>query len=286
MLKPLMIVAALLISTMTSISAVAQPLLSTGDIIVSGIPHGAIPEDAAVLPFRILDASLNVKLSMKADSEIRMVIDASHNVTSLYGVRYNAAFQPIGYLHLYDIEPISITVANDGRAFILGGSRWLSMFAEDGTRTMIPPWDFGSVGPNIDLAPDQCTLVFTGAQKRVRRYDVCQSAFQPDFARDIPGGYVRALSDGGVAVLHDKDISFYDANGRLTYSLAGIFTGKWFTFDSAPGVMWVSNTRIRLSDGALLGYVDAPEMPQSIAVVDAHIPSSTSMIPRRRGVSR
>ena len=257
--------------------------LQSGAIIVAGIAHPGIPEDASARPFRVLDSSLNVTYTRPGIFEgVRFVLDASHLARSITGARFNPSFEQGPSFALAENQPLSIAVAKDGRTFILGGSGYVSVFAADGTPSRIAPSELGSTGSNIDLAADQCTLLFTGASNRVRRYDVCHRAAAADFANEVPGGYLRALSDGGVAVLHSTGLDFYDASGRRTFTLPLLYGGGWFTFDSNPGMVWINNGRFRLSDGKLIDAIEAEALPQSFAVVDEHIPSSTSMLPRRR----
>jgi hypothetical protein len=274
-----------------------SPTITSGDVVTTPIPPSAIPEDALVFPLRIYDPALAVKFSASTIRDSATVaIDSSRNITLLMSSsrvlsQYNASLRWLGDRNFDERNPISFTVDNSGRAFILGALGQLSVIGKDGkTEQIIMLPDVFYARGNVDLAPDQCTLFYLDSKGRVRRFDVCQGFLLPDFASDIAGEYVRGLSDGGVAVRQGQKINFYDATGRLTYTLVSRFTGG-FTFDSTPGTIWFVGygaAKVRIADGAVLGFLESTDGMDKLAVVDEHRPSSANVVPpsRQRSVRR
>jgi hypothetical protein len=274
--------------------------ISTGDVITMPIPKSAIPEDAFHFPFRVYDQALNVRFSVWFFQNYGMVaIDSQHNLTVWTGAslnlsQYDASFHWLRDWKLNE-EPAAFVTDDSGHAYALGYGGYLSVIGVDGkVDHMFRPPDVFYAAGNIDLAPDQCTLFYIDSWRHVRRFDVCRNAPLQNYSADISGEYLRTLSDGGIAVKHGQTINFYDTTGRLTYTftLPSPWVSEGFTFDSAPGSIWlVSKTgalKVRLSDAGQLLFLETASGRDTLAVAGEFRPSSTNVIPapRQRSVRR
>jgi outer membrane protein assembly factor BamB len=115
----------------------------------------------------------------------------------------------------------------------------------------------------IDLAADQCTILYTSFGPNVKQFDVCVGVQRPDFnAAPLPGGVVqdlRVLPDGGVLVSSGGVIARLDASGRLVGSYSAPGTGFWAGLDLVgDGTFWAGSyetsdvCRFDLATGAVL----------------------------------
>jgi hypothetical protein len=89
---------------------------------------------------------------------------------------------------------------------------------------------------HIDLAPDQCTMLYTSEGVSVKRFDVCTNTQLSDFATGLPRPLfgVRRLADGGVVVAATAKILRLNAAGAVVqeYDFAG--DDLWFSVELDP----------------------------------------------------
>jgi hypothetical protein len=151
----------------------------------------------------------------------------------------------------------SLTVAQNGDVYVLGPTGILTIFTPAGTtkQTLPLPFTAGSlvIPASLDLAGDQCTLLYTDGAQTGRRFDVCTQQALPDLA---PGPWtaVRAMSDGGYIAGRDSTLSIFDAQNHLLRTFTPqIESVSALAFDIDPRFVWVGTigtlAKIDLSDG-------------------------------------
>jgi|GEM_PF-4295548 len=135
---------------------------------------------------------------------------------------FDTTLRPVRTIALSE-APIALAVNDAGVSFVAGTSGNLRVYSPGGVLqqafmlpNVAPPVSFMS----IDVAPDGCTLVYTGANDRVNRFDVCARVALPPIAQDRRFTAVRALRDGGFAGATDTRIELWNGSGQLIHSVA------------------------------------------------------------------
>jgi outer membrane protein assembly factor BamB len=165
--------------------------------------------------------------------------------------KYNPLGQSLGRAGSgYNCAPHAIVFDPAGRAYVgqAGCSGAILKFAPDMTLPQsyaVAPDNQGSFW--IDLAPDQCTVMYTSYGPNVKRFDLCSGVQLADFnTAPLPGGAaqdLRILPDGGVLVSSGQVIARLNASGTLaaTYAVAGE-PGFWAGLDLVgDGSFWAGN---------------------------------------------
>ena len=96
----------------------------------------------------------------------------------------------------------------------------------------------------IDLAADQCTILYTSEGPSVLRYNVCTNQQMQPFATGLQRALaLRILPDGGVIVANNSNIVRFDSNGRQiqTYDASGEDCWDAVTLDRNPGSFWAAD---------------------------------------------
>jgi hypothetical protein len=152
----------------------------------------------------------------------------------------------------------SLTVAQNGDVYVLGFTGLLTIYTPAGVpkQTLPLPFTAGSlvIPASLDLAGDQCTLLYTDDAQVGRRFDVCTQHALPDLAAG-PWNAVRAMSDGGYIAGRDATLSIFDAQNHLLRTFTPqIESVSALAFDADPRFVWVGTTgtiaKIDLANGA------------------------------------
>lgn len=156
----------------------------------------------------------------------------------------------------------ALTVAQNGDVYVLRLDGVLTIFSPAGAvkQTITLPFTAGSlvIPPSLDLAGDQCTLLYTDGAQHGRRFDVCTQQPLPDLA---PGPWtaVRAMSDGGYLAGRDATLSIFDAQNHLLRTFTPqIESVTALAFDSNPRFLWAGTpgavAKIDLATGARVAF--------------------------------
>lgn len=154
------------------------------------------------------------------------VFDSDGNVSTTFGNEINGS-------------PESIVFDRDGNFYIgtVDGDDDIYKFSPDAL--LVEQYDVSTElrGADwIDLADDQCTLLYTSEGTTIKRYDVCQDLQLPDFATGLHGNTfaLRILPNNNVLVADRVDIHQLDAFGNImkTYDAPG--ENCWFALNLDP----------------------------------------------------
>lgn len=139
----------------------------------------------------------------------------------------------------YSGSPESIVFDKDGNAYVgaVNGDDDIRKFGPDGNPLAQYDVLTGPRGSDwIDLAADQCTILYTSEGTEIRRFNVCTNTQLPDFATGLHGAAfaLRILSDNGVLVADNTDIHRLDSSGTIqkTYDVQG--EDCWFSLNLDP----------------------------------------------------
>lgn len=98
----------------------------------------------------------------------------------------------------------------------------------------------------VDVASDQCTLLYTNLSNEVHRFDACSNTQMGDLATGLPGTAqeVRALLDGGALVATGGTIVRVDASGAIVqqYDAAGQNCWNNVTLGSTASDFWAADS--------------------------------------------
>jgi sugar lactone lactonase YvrE len=130
---------------------------------------------------------------------------------------------------------------------------------------------------DIDLAPDQCTMLIVSLDRSIRRYDVCRNMPLPDLTTNLPGVQafdLRILPDQSILVAIGNAVARVAPDGSFirTYTLPSVGSAA-VALATDGNSFWTGATdrgvfRVRLSDGAILAGPLPASQVWSIAVVD------------------
>jgi len=178
----------------------------------------------------------------------------------------------------YNCSPHAIVFDPTGRAYVgqAGCSGAILKFAPGMTMPVAYP-----VAPEyqgsfwVELAPDQCRVLYTSYGPHIKQADLCAGVQLPDFnTTPVPGGVahdLRILPDGGVIVSTGDVISRMNASGMLigTYGLSGE-AAVWAGLDLVgDGSFWVANYETSniyhfdLATGSILGRFNTGTSPHT-----------------------
>ncbi|MCC7105661.1 MAG: hypothetical protein IT307_10995, partial [Chloroflexi bacterium] len=215
-------------------AAQSHSTFQTGDVFVS--------VSAGQVQWRLPDGTLNATLD-----------------TTDGGFTTGSAFDTSGKLYVTGFTSGNITVFNtDGTrqgnfatglstpeavVFDAAGNVYFTEVGNGGIRkysstgTLLQTYMSGTRTDWMDLASDQCTMLWTDESPNVFRYDVCLDAPLSAFATGLPigeGFALRILPDGSVLLAGDNLIVRLDGSGGLvqTYHVTGV--GGWFALNLDP----------------------------------------------------
>src|SRR5437762_5613150 len=128
----------------------------------------------------------------------------------------------------------------------------------------------------IDLAADQCTLLYTSAGTTIKRFNVCTNTQLADFATGLPGSAafaLRILPNGDVLVADSDAIRRLNSLGATvqTYDAPGEDSWSALSLDANATSFWAGNFsssnfyRFNLATGAIeLGPINTATGPSTL----------------------
>lgn len=181
----------------------------------------------------------------------------------------------------YDCGPHAITFDAPGNAYVghAGCSGAILKLTAAGAPLVAYPVAPDFIGSFwIDLAPDGCTMVYTGWGPNVKRYNVCTATQLTNFnAAPMPGGDthdIRLLPDGGVLVSSGEVIARLNASGVLVQTYSVSEESYWSGLDLVgDGTFWAGNYatsnvhRFHLATGAMLSSFNTGAPPSNVVGV-------------------
>lgn len=118
----------------------------------------------------------------------------------------------------YNLVPESILFDRKGNAYVGDADHDLLKFDSQGTP--LARFDIAEGPDCIELAADQCTMLYTSQGNKIKRFDVCANKRLADFnAADLPvasANNLRILPTGSVLVADLQTIVRLDASGNIT----------------------------------------------------------------------
>jgi hypothetical protein len=213
-----------------------------------------------------------------ATIETGMCFDAEHNLyTTNWDANTISVFDGGGNLvnssftnWVFDAQPESCVFNRADEIFVgqADGSHAVWKLDHDGALTRIFFPAVENRGSDwIDLANDQCTLVYTSSGTHIKRFDVCANRQLSDFASGLPGPCHahRITSDGGDIVACQTMALRLDAGGNVTktYRPTGATLLSTLDLDPAGTSFWVADAlsgqvwRFAIGSGQLLATFNA-----------------------------
>jgi Domain of unknown function DUF11 len=194
---------------------------ATGDLFV-GIGSNKVQ-------WRHPDGTLNRTMTTSSSSPTTtgMALDPEHRLyvtgyTSNSINRFNTSGQPIGTFGTdFNSHPEGIAFDTFGFAYVgqEGGNRDIlklnpagNVAASYNVATEVKGSD------RLDVASDQCTILYTSQGKTVKSFNACTNTQLPDFATGLPGTEafdVKILLTGGALVADSQSIVRLDASGAV-----------------------------------------------------------------------
>ena len=213
----------------------------------AGVSNGQVKE------FSRSGSALNTLNTNQGGSITGMAVDS---VDSLYVTNFtaNTVTKFSGHDDLlgnfgssYNCKPESIVFDKSGNAYV-GQSDCnkaiLKFDAYGNLFTGIAVQTEATGSDAIDLAADQCTMLYTSEGTSVLRFNVCTNQQLPPFATGLQRALaIRILSDGGAVVANHANILRFDSNGRQiqTYDASGQDCWDALTLDRTPGSFWAAD---------------------------------------------
>jgi hypothetical protein len=127
----------------------------------------------------------------------------------------------------------------------------------------------------IDLARDQCTMLYTSEGSSIKAFDTCSDVQLADVASNLPGECfaLRIRLDGEIMVACRSEVLRLGPDGQVltTYPASGLSSSFLFAMNLDPDgtSFWTADydsghvSHVRISDGALLGSFAATPDPGS-----------------------
>jgi Domain of unknown function DUF11 len=192
---------------------------ATGDLFV-GIGSNQVQ-------WRHPDGTLNrtMRTSSSSPSTTGMALDPEHRLyvtgyTSNSINRFNTSGAAIGTFGTgFNSHPEGIAFDTNGFAYVgqEGGNRDILKLNPNGSVAAFYNVDTEVKGSDrLDVASDQCTILYTSQGKAVKRFNACTNTQLSDFATGLPGTEafdVKILLTGGALVADSQSIVRLDASG-------------------------------------------------------------------------
>jgi len=165
--------------------------------------------------------------------------------------------------------PESILFDAAGNAYV--GDLGAGILKFDSSGALIHDFTIGRVDW-IDLAADQCTMLYTVEGGAIHRYDVCADTALSDFTTNGGDFALRILGDGTVLVADDAQIDHFDAGGNLIGSYDAPTEDSWFALNLDPdGVsFWSADFgtsdvyRFNIATGAVISSFNTGTSQQTV----------------------
>jgi hypothetical protein len=172
----------------------------------------------------------------------------------------------------YNTHPESIAFDTFGNAFVgqERGSRDLLKLGPAGnTLAAFDAVPEGLKGTDrIDLASDQCTMLYTSQGTSIKRFNVCTVAQLPDFVTGLPGTEaheIRILLNGDVLVADTQSILRLNSSGSIVqqYDVAGRDCWTTLAVDTVPSRFYAGDrcsrtvVKFDLASGTVLNSMGA-----------------------------
>lgn len=147
----------------------------------------------------------------------------------------------------YNCKPESIVFDRSGNAYVgeTGCSHAILKFDSYGNLEAAYSVATDQQGSDwIDLAADQCTILYTSQGSSVLAYDVCKRQQLPTFATGLKTGLaVKILPDKSVLVADKQDVVRFDSSGRkiMTYNASGESCLVSLALDSDNASFWAAD---------------------------------------------
>ena len=264
---------ALIVASAVPMAVAGHSTFAPGDLFV-GVGGGKVQ-------WRHPDTTLNRVLSTSTSSPqtTGMALDPAHR---LYSTGYTSnsinLFDPTGAAAGtlgagFNSHPESIAFDTFGNAYVgqEGGSRDIlklgptgSLLAAYNAATEVKGTD------RLDVAGDQCTVLYTSQGTAVKRFNACSNTQLSDLATGLPGTAafdVKALLTGGVLVADSQTIVRLDASGSIVqqYDPDPAQNNCWtaLTLGTTTDHFWAGDRctsnvyKLRLSDGLVLAQFNA-----------------------------
>jgi Domain of unknown function DUF11 len=175
------------------------------------------------------DGTLNqtLRTSSSSPSTTGMALDPAHilyvtGYTSNSVNRFNTSGTAIGTFGSgYNSHPEDIAFDTNGFAYIgqEGGNRDILKLNAAGN--VVASYNVATEvkgSDRLDVASDQCTILYTSQGKAVKRFNACANTQLPDFATGLPGTEafdVEILLTGGALVADTQSIVRLDGSGAV-----------------------------------------------------------------------
>jgi hypothetical protein len=208
---------------------------------------------------------------------------------------YDASLQLVRSMPLPE-QSYNMVTDGVGGAYAVGVSGMTRYYGPDGVlqrQFQLPGVSYPATSLRIDLASDQCTLVYLQSDGlmaggvSIQRFDACTMQLLAPLGDGQKFATIRLLRDGGFAAAQGNTLKFYDAAGSLILSRS-IAPGPdarpiaYIAFDSDPAYVWTSSisgflSKVRIADGATVvtsNLFDA----MTIAVAGEQRPSAASLL--------
>jgi len=225
---------ALLIPTMLIAGSPTASAFLNGDVLVS-VPDGKVqqhePDGTYVATLTLDVLHLGPPGGSAFDGAGNLIVTTQENG----GVfRFDPSGAPLGTFGGPHANPLAVVVDAIENLYVAQAAYDAGLLKVDATGAQVAVYpveiDGGWVN-GLDLAADQCTLLYTTGILRILRYDVCTSTQLSDFAT-LPAGEalaVRILSDGGALTAAGTVVYRLDAGGNVV-----------MTYDTPDEDAWVA----------------------------------------------
>lgn len=154
--------------------------------------------------------------------------DTQGELIGTFGSGYSGSPESILFDGLGDVYVGTVNGDNDIRKFDALGNP----LAQFNVATENRGSDF------IELAADQCTMLYTSEGQNVKRFDVCSNVQLADFnVAPLPASAsfaLRLLPSGGLVVANNTVIARLDAFGNLTQTYDASGENCWFSLNLDP----------------------------------------------------
>lgn len=219
---------------------------------------------------------------------LAIAVDGVGNVYNVDGMKFEIFDPMLQSIRRMPLPEPSSSLAVDaaGFAYVIGESGTLYVYSPAGFQRSftLPNLFIPSRFVSVDIAPDGCTLVYTGVGGAATRFDACAGVPLPDIAKGERFDAVRALRDGGFAGAAGDHLEFYDGAGRLLDDVvirAHDRIGA-FAFDIDPDYVWIATdtqlARFNFRTRTLTVHTMLSD-PHAVAVFGENRPSSETLAP-------
>jgi len=256
-----------LIAVLTAVAAEGVTI-APGDIAIGPDQFCGIAACPPLPPAALFGSNLALKQTLGAYDLVAFGPNGHLFGVTVFGkiVEHDASLNVVRTIQMFAVS--GLAVAASGEIYVISVTSLIVLSPAGAVERTHSLGAYPMKGA-IDLAPDQCTLLWIDFASHGHRFDVCSGHALGDLA---PGSWtaVRALSDGGYVVGDFGRLAAFDANDHL---LAESFIGAWYVtslaFDTDPRFLWIATgsavtLKYRFADGVIAGSLR--NSAQSVAV--------------------